>query len=168
MFSNKQIFNNKVYMKKVIFTESQIKNIVKNLITEQTRSLQGTSQQSKPSQNAPQQGSTMGHAKLGTASCDEKLLEQIPIKKTQTIQKSEEEIKRIISTGKFKVKNISGVVTLNNMSFSNKDLTRDVIITPKTKIKICGNSSIFMSSNVLTECKVYLERNQLVFDPQHA
>lgn len=127
-------------MPKVIFNESQIKKIIENIILENDN--------------------------LG---CDEKLLKDLTIYISKgSIGKTEQQIKEIINKNNFEVRSISGNVLLNGKQYNNTHVPNRIILTPRTTIKICGTSKIFISGGGLPEALIFLDVDTLKFNPQHA
>lgn len=73
-----------------------------------------------------------------------------------------------LKTGRFKVINITGSVTLNDKDYNNSMVQKGIIITPETKINICIGSSMVMSGMGLKECGIVHNPKGIQFIPQVA
>ncbi len=126
-------------MKKYIFTETQLKNVLSIIVEETTSNKGGWCQ---PSGYSPQSS----------------LMKDCEINSQNTI-----DIQNKLKTGKFKVTSVSGQILLNH-----KNVTPGMIITPDSTIEICMNGELMLSGMGLPQCKVESGQNRPLFTPQVA
>jgi hypothetical protein len=130
-------------MKKYIFTESQLKNIIDNQVVEQKGFW------------APKPGSATS------------LLKDIRVN-MEGYGGDAKKVKLALQTGKFKVTNANSGVILNDKPYSYEDVrSKNLILTPQTKIELSG--SIQMSGMGMPECEIHYDANgdYLEFIPQY-
>lgn len=130
-------------MKKYVFTESQLKNIIDNQVNEQKGFW------------APPQPTAKS------------LLKDIRVN-MEGYGDDPKKVKMALQTGKFKITNTSNGVKLNNKSYGIEDVrSKNLIVTPQTLIELSG--SIQMSGMGMPECEIRYEGNggYLEFIPQY-
>lgn len=100
------------------------------------------------------------------AMCAKNIFKNATINLNGTKQ-PENQIRKTLQTGNFKVIKIEGDVKLNGKPYNSQSVSKGVIIAPETTIEICSGNSIIMSGMGFQRCSITHGEN-ITFNPMVA